>query len=337
MTLLGLVFILVNLATVFYYDPFLVGEQPTWTYFSYALGLFLYQTFDACDGIHARRTGQSGPLGELFDHCVDAVNTTLSTIVVASAIGMGYSWLLVIAQFGTLANFYLSTWEEFHTHKLFLSEFSGPVEGILIVIAIFIITGITGPWIWKYEFAQLNLSSVGFDDSIAVTPMLCFVVFSAVSLYFNIDSARRNVDKYYADSKLSLKAYKGLVPFFVYYLSVFAWLLYNPIIVDQYLLPFVLTIGLTLAFNVGRIIIGHLTKQPFPNSTPSSFIPLAEFLIHLLLTQLGYTDPLLTGYLVWTGFGLSLGFHAMFITEIIYEITIYLDIYALSIKYPKKE
>ena len=29
----------------------------------YAFGLFMYQTFDGCDGCHARRTGQSGPLG----------------------------------------------------------------------------------------------------------------------------------------------------------------------------------------------------------------------------------------------------------------------------------
>ncbi|BAE63533.1 unnamed protein product [Aspergillus oryzae RIB40] len=33
-----------------------------------AVGLFLYQTFDGVDGIQARRTKQSGPLGELFDH-----------------------------------------------------------------------------------------------------------------------------------------------------------------------------------------------------------------------------------------------------------------------------
>ncbi len=82
----------------------------------------------------SRRTGQSGPLGELFDHCVDAVNTTLSVIIFSSVAGFGYSWLLIASQFGTLANFYLSTWEEYHTHKLFLSEFSGPVEGILSVV-----------------------------------------------------------------------------------------------------------------------------------------------------------------------------------------------------------
>jgi ethanolaminephosphotransferase len=32
------------------------------------LGFFIYQSFDAIDGKQARRTGTSGPLGELFDH-----------------------------------------------------------------------------------------------------------------------------------------------------------------------------------------------------------------------------------------------------------------------------
>jgi len=44
----------------------------------------------------------------------------------------------------TLANFYLTTWEEYHTGVLFLGYFSGPVEGILIVVAIYLVTGFRG-------------------------------------------------------------------------------------------------------------------------------------------------------------------------------------------------
>lgn len=35
---------------------------------SFGVGLFVYQSLDAIDGKQARRTGTSGPLGELFDH-----------------------------------------------------------------------------------------------------------------------------------------------------------------------------------------------------------------------------------------------------------------------------
>ena len=79
-TLLGLMFVIVNLFAVFYYSPYLDQSQPRWCYFFYAFGLFMYQTFDGCDGCHARNTGQSGPLGELFDHSIDAINTTLGCV-----------------------------------------------------------------------------------------------------------------------------------------------------------------------------------------------------------------------------------------------------------------
>jgi phosphatidylglycerophosphate synthase len=40
----------------------------TYCFFSFGVGLFIYQSLDAIDGKQARRTQTSGPLGELFDH-----------------------------------------------------------------------------------------------------------------------------------------------------------------------------------------------------------------------------------------------------------------------------
>lgn len=70
-------------------------------YASWAIGLFLYQTFDAIDGSQARRTGQSGPLGELFDHGVDALNTSLEVLVFAAAMRFGQGWRTVMVAFGS--------------------------------------------------------------------------------------------------------------------------------------------------------------------------------------------------------------------------------------------
>lgn len=67
-TLSGFAFVIVNLLTMLYYNPTLDTDCPPWVYLSWSIGLFLYQTFDAVDGSQARRTHQSGPLGELFDH-----------------------------------------------------------------------------------------------------------------------------------------------------------------------------------------------------------------------------------------------------------------------------
>jgi ethanolaminephosphotransferase len=68
-------------------------------YASWAIGLFLYQTFDAVDGSQARRTRQSGPLGELFDHGVDAINTTLEVLLFSAAMNLGQGWKTVLTLF----------------------------------------------------------------------------------------------------------------------------------------------------------------------------------------------------------------------------------------------
>jgi ethanolaminephosphotransferase len=67
-TLTGFSFVIINFITMLWYNPGLDQDMPPWVYLSFSIGLFLYQTFDAVDGSQARRTHQSGPLGELFDH-----------------------------------------------------------------------------------------------------------------------------------------------------------------------------------------------------------------------------------------------------------------------------
>ncbi|KAH0843024.1 hypothetical protein FOPE_08372 [Fonsecaea pedrosoi] len=65
---MSMAFVIINVLTMLWYNPTLDTDCPPWVYLTWAIGLFLYQTFDAVDGTQARRTHQSGPLGELFDH-----------------------------------------------------------------------------------------------------------------------------------------------------------------------------------------------------------------------------------------------------------------------------
>lgn len=99
-TLSGFSFVVINVLTLLWYTPSLDQDCPSWVYYSWAVGLFLYQTFDAVDGTQARRTRQSGPLGELFDHGVDAVNTSLEVLVFAASQNLGMGWKTVMVLFG---------------------------------------------------------------------------------------------------------------------------------------------------------------------------------------------------------------------------------------------
>jgi ethanolaminephosphotransferase len=80
-TLLGLAAGLIAHACGMYYAMDMQTAMPAWVYCVTALGLFLYQTLDNLDGRQARRTNSSSPLGLLFDHGVDALNTTFSSLV----------------------------------------------------------------------------------------------------------------------------------------------------------------------------------------------------------------------------------------------------------------
>jgi hypothetical protein len=49
-----------------------------------------------------RRTHQSGPLGELFDHGVDAVNTSLECLIFAASQNLGMGWKTVMTLFACM-------------------------------------------------------------------------------------------------------------------------------------------------------------------------------------------------------------------------------------------
>ena len=50
-----------------------------------------------------RRTHQSGPLGELFDHGVDALNTSLEVLIFAASQNLGMGWKTVMTLFACLS------------------------------------------------------------------------------------------------------------------------------------------------------------------------------------------------------------------------------------------
>ncbi|KAL8913580.1 MAG: hypothetical protein Q9171_001664 [Xanthocarpia ochracea] len=52
-TLSGFSFVIINFLTMLWYNPTMGQDMPPWVYWSFAIGLFLYQTFDAVDGTQA--------------------------------------------------------------------------------------------------------------------------------------------------------------------------------------------------------------------------------------------------------------------------------------------
>ena len=89
-------------------------QAPRWCYLFAAVGVFFYQTLDGVDGKQARRTGSSGPLGEFFDHGLDAVITFLYAVLAACTPGLiSHPYLMVLLTVVVIQLNYTYHWQTY--------------------------------------------------------------------------------------------------------------------------------------------------------------------------------------------------------------------------------
>ncbi|PYH44908.1 aminoalcoholphosphotransferase [Aspergillus saccharolyticus JOP 1030-1] len=343
-TLTGFFFVVVNFITILWYNPTLDQDCPSWVYASCALGLFLYQTFDGVDGIQARRTKQSGPLGELFDHSVDACNTALGVLIFCAAMNLGQSWATILTLFGSTMTFYVQTWDEYYTQVLTLGIISGPVEGVLTLCVVFGFTAYMGGGsFWHRPMLEtLGLTKPDFlpDQLYGMAFTQWYMVYGGILLFFATGSSIVHVMKIRSErGQDPIKPLYGLLPLVAIWTLVPAYLCLQPTILENYAIPFCLYVGLVNAYAVGRMIIAHLTKTSFPYFN-MLLVPLALATIDSAGDKLGYWSSLLgyeTGQVafLWMCLGLSVGVYGSFVHDIITTICDYIDIWCLTIKHPQ--
>ncbi|PWZ01102.1 hypothetical protein BCV70DRAFT_199469 [Testicularia cyperi] len=249
---------------------------PAWIFYTWAICLFAYQSLDSIDGKQARRTGMAGPLGELFDHGCDALNTTLECVLCCAALNLGRSVWAPASLVATLSNFYLTTWEEYHTGTLFLSAFSGPVEGILMIVAIYALTAAAGgPLFWDRGILNVfGLAKFLPSDIIDKVAHLnlplndAFLTFAALGLLFNIAGSYSNVIAARRAKKLSVVTpLLGLAPLVLQVGANVMWIKANRSFIlasPAAFLPFLVYWGISFAYSVGQLIVAHVSKAPFP-------------------------------------------------------------------------
>ena len=117
-TLLGFLHCAFSFSVTWYYTPNFDRPVPDWVFLLMGYCAAAYYTLDCMDGKQARRTGQSSPLGQLFDHGFDCI-CTLSHISNNAAFLMigGTPWFLGLQGSGFFA-FFMAQWEEYYTGTL---------------------------------------------------------------------------------------------------------------------------------------------------------------------------------------------------------------------------
>jgi ethanolaminephosphotransferase len=290
-------------------------------------------------------------LGELFDHGVDALNTTLEVLLFAATQNMGQGWRTVAMLFASLLTFYVQTWDEYHTKTLTLGIVNGPVEGILILVSIYTATGfLGGASFWQRGM----LETLGVPHVAAIPRVLYdlsftdwYLVQGSVVLVLNtVESARNVIRARRARGDRSRYALVGLAPFFGTWALIVAYLALQPRILHNHFVPFALFAGFVNAYSVGRMITAHLVKLDFPYDNVMT-IPLAIVVGDSLgpwlfqWTGMGWPsalgDDVYQVAAVFMMLGTAIGVYGSFVVDVIVTICDYLDIWCLTIKHPYVE
>ena len=137
-----------------------VFDVPRWIFLFNCIAMLAYQTLDNMDGKQARRTGSSSPLGLLFDHGCDAINSIFGSANWIVAMGLDpfstqdslLCWTIVL---GPYLMFYIATWEEYYTGELILPIFNGPNEGLVGGAMLSLTTYFCGPEFW-HQFSWFD-------------------------------------------------------------------------------------------------------------------------------------------------------------------------------------
>lgn len=113
-----------------------------------AVGYFFARLLDEMDGKQARKTGNSSPVGLLFDHGCDSFTTAILALMTSKMMQLGNGPIILWSLLSVTQSFYFSTLEEYYIGGLFLGPFNGVTDGSAALISIFFFTGVFGNDIW---------------------------------------------------------------------------------------------------------------------------------------------------------------------------------------------
>lgn len=132
---------------------------PLGLYVVSAVLLLVYVTADNVDGPHARRTGQTSPLGEYLDHGLDGMASGAVLLCTCFCLKMGGVSMAALCAMGAFA-FFLTFWEQYRTGLLVIPHVSA-IEGLTLVMFLELWNFFgANPAPLTFSFETLNFASV---------------------------------------------------------------------------------------------------------------------------------------------------------------------------------
>eukprot|EP00123_Amoebidium_parasiticum_P010085 comp19883_c0_seq1/m.24054 comp19883_c0_seq1/g.24054 ORF comp19883_c0_seq1/g.24054 comp19883_c0_seq1/m.24054 type:complete len:413 (-) comp19883_c0_seq1:262-1500(-) len=356
-TVTGLMFTVVMNIVQVYYSPFMDVPTPRWVYIATGVALFLYQTFDAMDGKQARKTGSSSPLGLLFDHGCDAINTTVISLSLATTLQLGPTWWTAVVWSAMGVTFFAATWEEYYTGELHLPVINGPNEGIAMGVLIHIGTGVlqdpndpfwlhTGPFGLQYN--QCLVVALCLGASFTIIYNIINVV-NAVYKNAQKESGNPHSLSGVVGPNTHLVAFTRAVPALGLIVCSMVWIYASPTdMMARHPRLVLWTLGLILSKLLTGLMLAHLCEEeyhPWSKTIAAMFALLLHAVIGYLM-HLQHFGPMdinveekYEDLFVYEFFALSLMSWAHMVVGVIREVAGILGIYIFTItakRDPKK-
>ena len=130
-----------------------IPDVPSWCWALFAAGVFIYSTFDAIDGKHARRHKTESAFGELLDHGCDSCVAPLVQICIPFMIAYTSWEAAYLTVLGGIVLF-TAIWEHYATGLFELGYINGPVEGAMLVV---LCAGISSVWTPSFFSSPLSV------------------------------------------------------------------------------------------------------------------------------------------------------------------------------------
>lgn len=160
-TFIGLWFMVASYFIMLPFDQTFTKEPPGYICFLSAFFQFLYQTLDACDGKQARRLGLASPLGMLMDHGCDSLSCSLIIMTLVQGLALGLTRDVLVLFIVIQTGFFLTQWEEYHTHYHRTQMFNwGVTEGQLTMIVLLMLSGTYGASTWQMSVYGFKLETL---------------------------------------------------------------------------------------------------------------------------------------------------------------------------------
>ncbi|GAU88258.1 hypothetical protein RvY_00996 [Ramazzottius varieornatus] len=266
LTVSGLAVNAVTTLLLVWYSPDALTPAPVWTYLVCALGIFIYQTLDAMDGKHARKTGTSSQLGELFDHGCDSISTLLVTVGVCIAIQMGAVpfWLCYYV-FAALGIFYLAHWQTFVTGSLQFGRFE-VTEIQFLCIGLHLISTIFGSDVWNIGIPLAGITLRGVTVWIMVLGTIINML-TKLAVILGGGPGRNGS----AVGNMSILSPAWPLAFWLY--SAY-YVHQNSQTVADHPLLFLFAWGIIMAKLTNRLVIAHVTQSEMTFLDTAFIIPL---------------------------------------------------------------